>query len=138
MTDEPRDAGLGVVLILAGVLGIVHLALGSIELLRGRPTTAATILSGARAFLGLLLLPTVVGLIVGAPWARYLGVVGLGGIAVVQLLPLLAGPPVAAPLAGIVLAGGGALYLLLAPEEFDSEDDTRPISEDTDPHRFMR
>ncbi len=137
MADRTGSPGIGVVVVLAGVLGVVHLGLGGLSLLGGPSTTAATVIALSQAILGGLLLPTAAGLAMTAPWGRYLGIVTFGGIAVVQLLPLLAGA-LAVPLLGIGLAGGSAVYLVVAGEVFREGDDERPISEATDPHRFVR
>ncbi len=122
---------------LATFLGGLHLALGTLELLAGQPSLPATLLSLNQVVLGAILLPTAVGLARGKPWSRYLGVVAFAGIAVVQLLPLLSGATLAVPLLGILLGSGAALYLLLAPGEF-REDEGRVLTEDTDPHDFVR
>jgi hypothetical protein len=138
MADGTDSPGLGVVVVLAGVLGVVHLGLGGLSLFGGLATTAATVLAVSQAVLGGLLFPTAAGLAMAAPWGRYLGIVTFGGIAVVQLLPLLAGETLAVPLLGIGLAGGSALYLIVAGEVFGDEGDERAISQETDPHRFVR
>ena len=138
MATDGGDPWLGLVVIVAGVLGLANAALGALALAAGQPTTAATTIAVARTVLGALLLPTVVGLVAGAAWSRPVGVVALGGIALVELLPLLAGETLAVPLLGILLASVSALYLLLAPGEFASEEEDRALDADTDPHRFVR
>ncbi|WP_276278226.1 hypothetical protein [Haloarcula regularis] len=69
---------------------------------------------------------------------RWVGVTAFGGIGVLQILPLLAGATLAVPLAGVVLSTGASLYLLLAGEAFGADDDGRALTEDTNPHEFVR
>jgi hypothetical protein len=137
MAGGSDSVGVAAVGAVAGVLGLVHVASGGLVVLAGAATTGALVLAVARFVLGLFLLPTAVGLLRGVPWSRWVGVVGLGGLAVVQFLPLLAGETMAVPLAGILLSSACALYLLLAGQEFDGIDE-RAIGEDTDPHDFVR
>jgi hypothetical protein len=72
-----------------------------------------------------------------ASWGRLLGIVTFGGLAVVQLLPLLSGTTFAVPLAGILLSASCALYLVLASEAFGT-DDGHVLTEETNPHEFVR
>lgn len=137
VADTQRSPGV-VAAAIAGLLGALHLAGGTATVVLAAVPPAEAVLALARAVLGGILLPTVAGLASGAGWSRSLGVVAFAGLAVVQLLPLLAGATLAVPLAGILLSGTCALYLVLAPGEFTDGDDGRPISEDTDPHDFVR
>lgn len=137
MADGSGSAGVAVVAVVAGLTGVLHVALGSTALVAGDAATAGAVLALARVVLGGTLLPAAVGLLGGAPWSRYLGVVAFGGLAVVGLLGPLSGATLAVPLAGVFLAGACALYLLFAPGEFGT-DDGRPIDEDSDPHDFVR
>ena len=138
MADRDRSAGVLVVAGVAAVLGVLHLASGTLALAMGSSQPAGAVLAGSRTVLGVILLPTAVGLARGAPWSRALGLVAFGGIAVVQLLPLVAGATLAVPLAGILLAASSGLYLLLAPGEFGDESGERAVTKDTDPHDFVR
>ncbi|WP_276272687.1 hypothetical protein [Haloarcula litorea] len=137
MSPTSDGSGLAVVAALAFGLGLVQAAAGTLGLLSGgRPP--ALVLAGAQAVLGLCLLPTGVGVLRRRPWGRALGVVAFGGVAVVQSLPLLAGATFAVPLVGIALATACWLWLLLAGGAFPEGGDDRALTEETDPHEFVR
>ncbi|RLM36991.1 hypothetical protein [Haloarcula sp. Atlit-120R] len=137
MLDNHGEAGLYAVAVLALALGGVH-TLGGLTLVSSLGSAGTLIRAGSQAVLGLLLIPTGVALALRKPWSRWVGVVAFGGIAVVQLLPLVTGATFAIPLAGVLLATGCALYLLLAGEAFETADDARALTEDTNPHEFVR
>ena len=136
MGRDSGETGLYVVAALALGLGAVHVFTGAVETLAATGT-APLVLAVGRALLGLLLLPAGVGVALRRTWGRWVGVTAFGGIAVLQILPLLAGATLAVPLAGILLATGNALYLTFAGEAFES-DDGRALTEDTNPHEFVR
>ncbi|WP_424003241.1 hypothetical protein ACOZ4I_03930 [Haloarcula salina] len=138
MVDDHGEVGLYAVAALALGLGAVHVLSGVLGLVSSLGAAGALVLAGSRTVLGLLLIPAGVGLALRKPWSRWVGVVAFGGIAVVQLLPLLAGTTLAVPLAGVLLSTGCSLYLLLAGEAFEKADDGRVLTEDTDPHEFVR
>lgn len=138
MVGDHGEAGLYAVAALALGLGGVHVLSGALGLVSSLGSPGALVLAGSQAVLGLLLVPAGVGLALRRPWSRWVGVVAFGGIAVVQLLPLLAGSTVAVPFAGVLLSTGCSLYLLLAGEAFGQGDDDRALSEDTNPHEFVR
>ncbi|MBV0900718.1 hypothetical protein [Haloarcula salina] len=138
MVDDHGEAGLYAVAALALGLGAVHTLSGVLGLVSSLGSPGALVLAVSQAVLGLLLVPAGVGLALRKPWSRWVGVVAFGGLAVVQLLPLLTGSTVAVPLAGVLLATGSSLYLMLAGEAFESGDDGRVLTEDTDPHEFVR
>ncbi|MFC7251306.1 hypothetical protein ACFQJ5_15895 [Halomicroarcula sp. GCM10025324] len=135
MTSD-SGVGLTVVAVLALGYGVVNTASGVLALLSA-VGVASLVLAFAQAALGVLLVPAGVGVALRAPWGRRLGIVALGGLAVVQLLPLLSGATFAVPLAGILLSATCALYLLLAGEAFGT-DDGRVLTEETNPHEFVR
>lgn len=138
MTDGVGAGGRGVAALVAVFLGTFAMLSGWFDLFTGASETlAGTILAIGRVLLGTVLLPTAWGLVRGRLWSRYLGIVAFGGIAIVQFLPMVAGATAVAPLGGVVLAGICALYLIFAGSAFGSGDDGR-ISEDTNPHFFMR
>jgi hypothetical protein len=137
MGRDSGETGLYVVAALALGLGAVHVVTGAVETL-ATSGTAPLVLAVGRALLGLLLLPAGIGIARRRIWGRWVGVTAFGGIAVLQILPLLAGATLAAPLAGIFLATGASLYLLLAGEAFGADDDGRALTEDTNPHEFVR
>mgnify|MGYP000368422905 CR=1 FL=1 len=138
MVDNHGEAGLYAVAALALALGVVHALSGLLGLVSAVGSAGALVLAGSRAVLGLLLVPAGVGVALGKPWGRWVGAVAFGGIAVVQLLPLVTGSTFAVPLAGVLLSIGCSLYLLLAGEAFERGDDGRVLTEDTDPHEFVR
>ncbi|KOX92389.1 hypothetical protein AMS69_13525 [Haloarcula rubripromontorii] len=137
MLDNHGEAGLYAVALLALGLGGVHVLSGGLTLV-SLGSAGAMIRAGSQAVLGLLLVPTGVALVFRKPWSRWVGVVAFGGIAVVQLLPLVTGTTFAVPLAGVLLATGCSLHLLLAGEAFETEADDRALTEDTNPHEFVR
>jgi len=137
MLDNHGEAGLYAVALLALGLGGVHVLSGVLTLV-SLGSAGAMIRAGSQAVLGLLLVLTGVALALRKPWSRWVGVVAFGGIAVVQLLPLVTGTTFAVPLAGVLLATGCSLYLLLAGEAFETEGDDRALTEDTNPHEFVR
>lgn len=138
MADSVRSGGVRVVALVAALLGCVHLVGGTYGVLTNALPSATVVLAGGQAVLGALLLPASIGLVRGAQWGRWIGVITFGAIAVLQLLPLLAGVTLAVPLAGILISGTCSLYLLLATDSFGQRDDGRPLNEDTDPHDFVR
>ncbi|MFC7019526.1 MULTISPECIES: hypothetical protein [Haloarcula] len=137
MGRDSSGTGLSVVAALALGLGAVHVFTGTVETLAATGT-APLVLAVGRALLGLLLLPAGVGVALRRTWGRWVGVTAFVGIAVLQILPLLAGSTLAVPLAGTFLATGASLYLLLAGEAFGADDDGRALTEDTNPHEFVR
>lgn len=139
MGKRPDDAGIYVAAGLAVLLGGLNAVIAGSGLIEGGTESTVTIRLASRLVLGVLLVPTAFGLATGAPWSRYVGIVAFGGLAVVQILPLVSGTDPAVPLLGILVAATCSVYLLLAPGAFDADgDDDRPIDEETDPHRFVR
>ncbi|WP_254279098.1 hypothetical protein [Haloarcula marina] len=136
MSPRSSSTGLPVVAVLALGYGVVTVLSGAGGLLTAIGV-ASLVVAGAQAALGVLLLPAGVGIAMRASWGRLLGIVAFGGVAVVQLLPLLSGETFAVPLAGVFLSTACALYLALAGEAFGT-DDERVLTEDTNPHEFVR
>ncbi|MBV0925062.1 hypothetical protein KTS45_12730 [Halomicroarcula limicola] len=138
MASNSDARALSLLAVLACVLGMVHAASGVIALLSALGV-GALVLGGSQLVLGLLLVPAGVGIGYRKSRGRWLGIVCFAGIAIVQVLPLLSGSELAVPLAGVLLSVGSSLYLLLAGEAFESGDgDSRVLTEDTDPHEFVR
>ncbi|MDS0278193.1 hypothetical protein NDI85_10335 [Halomicroarcula sp. S1AR25-4] len=137
MVDDSGEAKLYVLAALALSLGVVHVVSGTVTVLAAI-SVGVLVLGGCQAALGLFLVPAGVGIALRRPWGRWVGVVAFGGIAVVQLLPFLSGTTLAIPVAGVLLSTGCSLYLLLAGEAFQRDDDGRVLTEDTNPHEFRR
>ncbi|WP_135304063.1 hypothetical protein [Haloarcula amylovorans] len=138
MASNSDARGVFLLAVLACVFGLVHAVSGVIVLLSAL-SIGAFALGGSQLVLGLLLVPAGVGITYRRSWGRWLGIVCFAGIAIVQALPLLSGSEIAVPLAGLFLSVGSSIYLLLAGEAFENGDDnSRVLTEDTDPHEFVR
>ncbi|MBX0295075.1 hypothetical protein [Haloarcula nitratireducens] len=138
MASNSDARALSLLAVLACVFGLVHTASGIITLLSAI-SIGTLVLGGSRLALGLLLVPAGVGIGYRKPWGRWLGIGCFAGLAIVQVLPLLSGSEIAVPLAGIFLWVGSSLYLLLSGEVFENgDDDSRVLTEDTNPHEFIR
>ncbi|MFC6974024.1 hypothetical protein ACFQL1_04020 [Halomicroarcula sp. GCM10025709] len=134
-TSDPK---LHVVAAVAVGLGLVQAASGAVSLLFGLGSLPTTLLALAQGVAGLVLVPAGVGIALRKGWGRTLGIVAFGGVAVLQLTPLIGGATVGVPLVGLAVSVGSSLYLLLASEAFADAEDTRPLSKDESAHEFVR
>lgn len=125
-----RSAGIAGVAALGFLLGALTFvgAVGRIAAAGGTPVD--TVAAVGLLVVSLLLMPAAVLLVRRNRLGQYLGVVGFGGIAVLQVLPAVAGGRSGVPLLGVAVAVGCTTYLSLSSEEFDAAGDGPVVPED--------
>jgi hypothetical protein len=125
-----RSAGIAGVAFVGFLLGALTFvgAVGRLGATDG--TVVDTVATVGLLVVSLLLMPAAVLLVRRDRRGQYLGVVGFGGIAVLDVLPAVAGGRSGVPLLAVAVAVGCTLYLSLSSEEFDADGGGRTVPGD--------
>ncbi|MDS0283040.1 hypothetical protein [Haloarcula onubensis] len=131
---EARAYAVGLLLF---ALGAVQLAAGGLDLLARPATVAATALAVGTVAVGLALLPAARYVAKRRKRGLALAIVGLSGVVVVHFGPLLAGDGTALSVGSVLAALVLMVYLLLHEDAFGDRPE-RELTEETNPHEFVR
>jgi hypothetical protein len=129
-TTGGRSAGIAGVALLGFLLGALTFAGAVGRLAAAGGTVVDTVAAVGLLVASLLLMPAAVLLVRRDRRGQYLGVVGFAGIAVLDVLPAVAGGRSGVSVLGVGTAVFCALYLSLASEEFDAATDGPAVPED--------
>jgi len=118
-------------------LGVLQATVGLVEILSAPERMLIVALSVGKLLFGLLLLPAardIAGLRKRGLW---LAVIGFSGVVSVQLLPLLRGSSSSIAVGSILLSLSCLLYLFLHEDALGDRSE-RELTEETNPHDFIR